>query len=137
MTPKVEYTEPDVSGSEKPLTRAQKKNMRKKQKKKEAKNEYAFEIEEVTTAMEGTQISEVETTTTTTEPEQSSEVQETDPSSTDVRRKVRTIRKKLKQIEELEKKLDMGEINPNKEQIAKLSKKEEYLQEIEALSATL
>ena len=52
----------DAASSEtvdKPLTRAQKKNVRKKQKKKEKKSaEVAFEIEEITTGFEEVSLSE-------------------------------------------------------------------------------
>ena len=45
--------------ADKPLTRAQKKNVRKKQKKKEKKSvEIAFEIEELTTGVEDLSFSE-------------------------------------------------------------------------------
>ena len=122
----------DVAGGEKPLTKAQKKNLRKKQKRKETKlNEYAFEIEEVTSAMSEAQISDATATTT-----QDTVEQEVEPvPMVDTSKKIRNIKKKLKQIEELEEKLNMGELNPNKEQLAKMSRKGEYLEEIKALSA--
>lgn len=47
--------------AEKPLTRAQKKNARKKQKKKDKKStEFAFEIEEITTGFEELTVTEKE-----------------------------------------------------------------------------
>lgn len=140
-SPKMEFPIIDVSSdSEKPLTRAQKKNIRKKQKKKDTK--YAFEIEEIITNMEDVAIetksdfipvSEV-TIETKSNSVPVSEAQESDR-SIDINKKIRTLRKKLKQIEELEEKLDGGEFKPNKEQIAKISKKKDFLEEIEALSA--
>lgn len=128
----------DLSESnEKSLTRAQKKNMRKRQKKKESKlNDYAFEIEEVIGAIEDVHISEDDSSVNVVLPESGTEVQ--DELSTDAsKKKIRTLKKKLKQIEELEEKLCLGELKPNKEQIIKLSKKEEIVEEIKALSATI
>ena len=124
------------------LTRAQKKNMKKKQKKKESKQpDYAFEIEEVIGPMEEMKVSEVDSETTVLPPPSEEpgvkEVGISECSIDEIKKKIRTLKKKLKQIEELEEKVSQGDINPNKEQINKLSKKEAFLEEIQSLTAIL
>ena len=128
----------DVS-DEKVLTRSQKKNIRKKQKKKDSKqNEYAFEIEEVICPMEEMKISEVESPKeSTTTPAEKVAYPDGQQSTEAIRKKIRTLKKKLKQIEELEEKVQVGDIIPNREQINKLSKKEEVVDEIKALGAVI
>ena len=123
---KLEFPILDLADSEKPLTRSQKKNLRKKLKKKDIKSsEYAFEIEEITTTMEEIKFSEEDSSKSPTSiderlPIGSSRVVETEHLS---KNKLRTLKKKLKQIEDLEERLTMGEVNPNREQILKISKK--------------
>ncbi len=133
---KLDFPSLDVADSSgKTLTKAQKKNLRKKQKKKETKSsEYAFEIEEITTGLEEVKFSKEgsgtcvhPTTEEVTLPEVITEHA--------AKKKLRTLKKKLKQIEELEERLTMGEVKANKEQMLKISKKSEIIQEIQALSA--
>lgn len=112
--------------------------MRKKQKKKELKqNDHAFEIEEVICPMEDLQISsKSEGCMRAPLAEKTADVLETDHSVEATKKKIRTLKKKLKQIEELEEKLHLGELNPNKEQLTKISKKEEFLREIQTLTVS-
>lgn len=132
---------PVVDVSEKSLTRAQKKNMKKKRKKKESKhNDYAFEIEEVICPMEEVKISEEnekDVASTASASKTTPDVAEKDHPVAVTKKKLRTLRKKLKQIEELEEKLRLGDISPNKEQLNKISKKDEFLEEIQTITATL
>ena len=123
--------------NDKPLTRAQRKNLRKKQKKKDSKQkDFAFEIEEVICSVEDVTISEdcnTDVSTVAILPDESLVVQETG-SMEAIAKRIRTLKKKLKQIDELEDKINLGEINPNREQIDKISKKKHVLEEIELLS---
>lgn len=139
MNSSLEFPVIDASdGGEKILTRAQKKNMRKKQKKKEGKqNEYAFEIEEVITSMDQVKVAESESDDVLEGTELSHEysnVQEIEHTIDLDKKRIRTLRKKLKQITELEDKIDSGDIRPDREQLQKLSKKEEFLEEFQKLS---
>lgn len=139
MNSNLEFPVIDASdGGEKVLTRAQKKNMRKKQKKKEGKqNEYAFEIEEVITSMDQVKVDESESDDVLEGTELShkySDVQEIEHTIDLDKKRIRTLRKKLKQITELEDKIDSGDIRPDREQLQKLSKKEEFLEEFQKLS---
>ena len=160
------------------MTRAQKKNSKKKLKRKDKKgHEDAFEIEEVTDSLEQLELAksdvskpsgkEVQATTsskgastpgdgassrtkgvekTTTlsgarvpsspkaEPTEEGGRHVEGDLSADIQRKVRNLRKKLKQIEELEAKVASGEIRqPEQGQLDKISKKTELVREIEEL----
>ena len=65
-------------------------------------------------------------------PDPSSSVHENETEMT--RKRLRTLKKKLKQIDELEEKIASGEIKPDKEQLKKISKKENFLEEVKVLS---
>ena len=115
--------------AEKSLTRSQKKNIRKKQKKKEAKPDLLFEVEEV---IGGLSTLEVSHTDVEVAVKNDSTPIETAESET-VKRKLRALKKKIKQIEDLEVKLLSGEIL-EKEQLDKISKKEFYVEELSKLT---
>lgn len=133
----------DFTVEEKPLTKAQKKNLRKKQKRKEQKaSQVAFVIEEVTSAIEQVTIESsdqtsdaaapVDTSVHVSIPQESTKHEE--EHDRDVLKKVRTLRKKLKQIEELEARIASGEIHkPDSDQLNKIAKKEAFLEELELL----
>ena len=58
----------------------------------------------------------------------------TEQQAKDVLKRVRAIRKKLKQIEELEARISSGDITkPDQDQLNKLAKKEEFLEELKEL----
>ena len=121
---------------DRPLTRAQKKNMRKKQKKKESKSsELAFEIEEVICGMEGASIDDSDVKELENDATGNSmEKCDTEISAEMTQRKLRTLKKKLKQIKELEAKISTGDLKPDKEQLKKILRKGEIQAEIEMLS---
>ena len=134
---------------EKVLTRAQKKNARKKQKKKDKKTtEFAFEIEEVTGSLEQMSLSsewqEQEASVKTKETKQPvKEAATSKPLSTaevkgtgdgEVLKRIRAVRKKLKQIEDLESRIASGDIQkPDQDQLSKIAKKEGFLEELSNL----
>lgn len=121
---------------DRPLTRAQKKNMRKKQKKKESKSsELAFEIEEVICGMEGASIDDSDVKELENDATGNSmEKCDTEISAEMTQKKLRTLKKKLKQIKELEAKISTGDLKPDKEQLKKILRKGEIQAEIEMLS---
>ena len=143
------YASSEGAIEDKPLTRAQKKNARKKQKKKEKASELLFEVEEITSAVEQASL------------EESSPVKEPSPrmnpqnipsltkgtldvasdktvavsSPGDNLKRIRALRKKLKQIEDLENRIASGEITkPDQDQLNKIAKKEEFSKELEELA---
>ena len=133
----------DEPSEEKPMSRAQKKNARKKQKKREKASELLFEVEEITSAVEKASLQDSSSSSEfpphvtaispiATKPEASSET----TSFGDNLKKIRALRKKLKQIEDLENRIASGEIlKPDKDQLNKIAKKEGFLKELEELAA--
>jgi len=117
--------------TEKALTKSQKKNMRKKQKKKEAKSDFLFEVEEVIGGFSSLEIKHIEVKETETEEMQSSPIERIE--SEMLQKRIRALKKKIKQIEDLEVKLSSGECL-EKEQLDKISKKESYLEELSKLA---
>ena len=113
---------PGVYEEEKQRSKNQKK---RKNKKKEGSDSQKCEVVEITQKMEGAKVS-VSTTAAGT-------VYTSNPDDLKMKR-VKNLRKKLRQIEELQAKLDSGEIkNPEVTQLEKLSKKEEIERELELL----
>lgn len=133
MNPHNDLTLLEASSSgDKPLTRSQKKNARKKQRVKDSKsNEVAFVVEELVCGIEGMKI----------EPERTGTADVTEDSSVHcddanaMQKRIRNLKKKLKQIEELEVRLDSGE-NLEREQHMKISKKEEFIDELLLMDST-
>ena len=135
---------------EKPMTRAQKKNVRKKQKKKEKASELLFEVEEITSAVEQVSLLEdssskelspggkpqISVSTTVVKLVATDETTVSSAPGDNLKR-IRTLRKKLKQIEDLEVRIASGNITkPDQDQLNKIAKKEEFLKELEELDVT-
>lgn len=122
----------------KPLSKSQKKHARRKQKKKETKeNEQVYEIEELIEGFEKTSIfNETEDQSVNDQPHPL--IVSPDPSSLDDReilKRVRALRKKVKQIEDLEQRIESGDISkPDKDQLNKISKKHEIVTELNSLT---
>ena len=116
------------------MSRSQKKNARKKQKKKEKASELLFQVEEIISGIEQASLSESgsadePSTATQSDPEVTVNV-----SSDGNLKRIRMLRKKIKQITELEKRIASGEItHPDADQINKVAKKESFLKELEEL----
>lgn len=117
-------TQSTAQDEAKELSKAAKKNLKRKEKKKQKTDEPVLN--------EFSQLSVVP------QPEPSGSVQPTAPNENmddDANKKrARNLRKKLKQINELQAAIDSGKITPDKEQLEKLAKRkaiEEELEEIE------
>lgn len=127
------------------MSRSQKKNARKKRNKKEKCAELLFEVEEI--------ISGVEQASLQNPCESQSLVDKQVTGSTatslgtittagetkcdDSLKRIRALRKKIKQIVELENRIASGEItNPDQDQLNKIEKKDLFIKELEELMTT-
>ena len=144
----------------KQMSKSQKKKAQKK-KEEQKEREVAFEIEEVTEEVMKVSLADEESDKpikedtkqpVTSWKKKGSSLQKNPPSigqeeisggtaSPDSEREtlkqVRALRKKLKQIAELERKVASGEIaNPEPEQLTKLARKEELTRQLEELTAS-
>ena len=133
---------------DKPMSRSQKKNARRKQKKRESEKERVveFEVEEVIAGISGVTLTDDKIAEKTQDIPQSPSFAnsthsgrgiETEAPMLDDREKlkrVRNLRKKLKQIEELERRIESGDIqHPDSDQLNKISKKKAMQDELSEL----
>lgn len=122
----------DCSKGQQALTRSQKKYLKKKEKKKTSPG-FAFEIEEdiqPTSDKKDKSQSSMPSCTKYQSSEQSNVVVQ-DGEPVDNLKRLRAIRKKLKQIAELESRISSGDIQkPDQCQRDKIAKKSEYEQEL-------
>lgn len=113
-----------------PMSKSAKKNAKRKEKKKQHQQ----------SAPEGTGPSEVSISQTLARTKLSEdsvkEAQANDKAA--IEKKIRNLKKKLKQVDDLKTKIDSGEIkNPEKEQLAKIERRQELVDEIESLELDL
>lgn len=114
-------------------SKSAKKNKKRKEKKKEQKQSEAFTIEEVTDSFEKVSMSAKSSCGLGSQPVISGEGAHTDSS-----KRLRNLRKKLNQIDELQAKVNAGEITKlEKEQEEKLARRQEVVDEIEDLVSEL
>lgn len=108
----------------KQLSKNQKK---RKSKKKDGNDSQRCEVEEVTEKMQTAKVSNAATAAGT--------VYTSNPDDLKLKR-VKNLRKKLRQIQDLQAKIDSGElVNPEATQLEKLSRREEIEKELEELEA--
>lgn len=113
-----------------PMSKSAKKNAKRKEKKKQHQQ----------SAPEGTGPSEVSISqalaSTKLSEDSVKEAQANDKAA--IEKKIRNLKKKLKQVDDLKTKIDSGEIkNPEKEQLAKIERRQELVDEIENLELDL
>lgn len=113
-----------------PMSKSAKKNAKRKEKKKQHQQ----------SAPEGTGPSEVSISQTLARTKLSEdsvkEAQANDKAA--IEKKIRNLKKKLKQVDDLKTKIDSGEIkNPEKGQLAKIERRQELVDEIENLELDL
>lgn len=113
-----------------PMSKSAKKNAKRKEKKKQHQQ----------TTPEGTGPSEVSISQTLARTKLSEdsikEAQANDKAA--IEKKIRNLKKKLKQVDDLKTKIDSGEVkNPEKEQLAKIERRQELVDEIEYLELDL
>lgn len=113
-----------------PMSKSAKKNAKRKEKKKQHQQ----------SAPEGTGPSEVSISQTLarTKLSEDSVKEALANDKAAIEKKIRNLKKKLKQVDDLKTKIDSGEIkNPEKEQLAKIERRQELVDEIENLELDL
>ena len=116
--------EAELRHSQVHTSKAAKKNAKRKGKKHQKQSDGVQNgVSEISTVFQQVTVSKITKITPATD---NSEY------NTDLYRKIKNMKKKLQQIEELERKIKSGELkNPEKEQVEKISRKQNILQEIE------
>ncbi|KAG9491532.1 hypothetical protein GDO78_000177 [Eleutherodactylus coqui] len=116
------------SETETALSKTAKRKMKRKEKKKQEKGEREA-VEEVRQDMEKINLSE------TVVQKDNANIENT---AAEKAKKLKNLRKKLRQVEELQQKIDSGEIKqPSKEQLEKLARRKALEEEIEDLELDL
>lgn len=116
------------------LSKAAKRNMKRKEKRKQqqaqGQQEENTEVETVTKELEKVAVAAED---------QNSTAASTDLSATtDKGKKIKNLRKKLRQVEELQQKVDSGELqSPSKDQLEKLGRAQALREELRQLEADL
>ncbi|CAL1533679.1 unnamed protein product [Lymnaea stagnalis] len=111
------------------VSKSAKKNAKRKEKRKQQQNtsSNASVEETITAALGNTSLSSPKPNNTVTKNSQE-----------EISKKVKSLKKKLRQIEDLEAKIKSGSLkNPEKEQLEKVGKKQEIVDEIEDLELDL
>ena len=117
------------------LSKAAKKNLKRKEKKKQQSQEHSNSSDQLANSLAKTSLKS-DQSNSVNKSEGQGEPNETDKGS--IEKKIRNLRKKLKQIEDLEAKISSGELKePQKEQLEKISKKAALLEEMKDLELEL
>ncbi|XP_062855131.1 partner of Y14 and mago [Trichomycterus rosablanca] len=114
--------ESEVAG----LSKSAKRNMKRKEKRKQqqGQQEASGEVEEVTKELEKVSVAAEESADLTT-------------ATSEKAKKIKNLRKKLRQVEDLQQKVDSGELhNPTKDQLDKLERAQAIREELRQLEAS-
>lgn len=124
----------DKEGEVAGLSKAAKRNMKRKEKRKQQQAQGQQETsEEVETLGK-----ELEKVIVTSEQNSTAAPAELSSTATEKAKKIKNLRKKLRQVEELQQKLDLGELqNPSKDQLDKLGRAQALRAEIKELEGDL
>ncbi|XP_076807880.1 partner of Y14 and mago-like [Clavelina lepadiformis] len=130
---------PSSKSNDIPISKGAKKNLKRKEqrkKKREEENESIIKKQYDDLISGGKEITELSKRMSDTKLSASSQQSSSDGSEDFVAKRIKTLRKKLRQIEELKSKIDGGMIiSPDKTQLEKVSKYEEFLLELSNLES--
>uniref|UniRef100_A0A1A7X1Z5 Within bgcn homolog n=1 Tax=Iconisemion striatum TaxID=60296 RepID=A0A1A7X1Z5_9TELE len=114
------------------LSKSAKRNMKRKEKRKQQQHQDGdAEVESVSSAVENVSISETVGSENQTS---ASPADDSSAAAAEKAKKIKNVKKKLRQVEELQQKVDSGEIKqPTKEQLEKLGRAEALHEELEEL----
>uniref|UniRef100_A0A3P9IXJ5 PYM homolog 1, exon junction complex associated factor n=1 Tax=Oryzias latipes TaxID=8090 RepID=A0A3P9IXJ5_ORYLA len=118
------------------LSKSAKRNMKRKEKRKQQQDQDGeAEVEAVSNAVENVSISERDEPSSKAEPAVPVPSLHDSPETAAERvKKIKNLKKKLRQVEELQQKVDSGEIKqPTKDQLEKLGRAEALREELEQL----
>lgn len=117
------------------LSKTAKRNMKRKEKRKQQsqqQQETAEDAKALSKELDGMKVTAEEEKRVSAEPEAA------DPMAAEKAKKMKNLRKKLRQVEELQQKVDSGELkNPSKEQLDKLGRAQALREELELLEGDL
>ncbi len=143
LPPGLNFVEDEKPKDSAGLSKSAKKNLKRKEKKKQATAEGGPSVQNVTDSMAATSISgnpKDMNASNLQNADNSNHGATSQPQSeeADLAKRLKNLKKKLRQIEGLEAKIQSGELpNPEKEQLDKVARKSEIISEIEDLELEL
>ncbi|XP_067384706.1 partner of Y14 and mago isoform X2 [Channa argus] len=135
---------PGADGEAAGLSKSAKRNMKRKEKRKQQQHQGQdgdLDVESVSDAVENVSISEISESSnkmaapvTVFSTDDSSAAAETAAAAAEMAKKIKNLKKKLRQIEDLQQKMDSGEIKqPSKDQLEKLGRAKALQDELQQL----
>lgn len=122
-----------------PMTKSQKRNLARKKGREEKRQEKTSDVEGITSALAQTKISEQgkgnKKTDSRSSPAPSASA--SSDSVDELGKKVKALQKKLRQVTQLQAKVDAGEVTPTDEQLEKLKKRTQFEKELTDLQTAL
>ena len=120
-----------------PLSKAAKKNLKRKEKKKQ--KALASDISDMSDTMLGLNVSHDKTDQSQGGMQSDGkDTSHAEPTKAELNKKLKNLKKKLRQIEDLQARIDSGELeNPDHDQLGKIERKEQILAEIEDIELEL
>uniref|UniRef100_UPI0037E8B92E partner of Y14 and mago n=1 Tax=Semicossyphus pulcher TaxID=241346 RepID=UPI0037E8B92E len=125
------------------LSKSAKRNMKRKEKRKQQQHQGQdgdadadadADVDSVSDAVENVSISEGGETSNKTAPESVSSTDDSSAAAADKAKKIKNLKKKLRQVEDLQQKVDSGEIKePTKDQLEKLGRLQALRDELQQL----
>ncbi len=138
LPPGLNFAEDEKPKDTTGLSKSAKKNLKRKEKKKQAAAEGGNSVQNVTDSMAASSISEKPKGQTADNSKAQGATSQAQSEEADLTKRLKNLKKKLRQIEGLEAKIQSGELaNPEKEQLDKVARKSEILSEIEDLELGL
>jgi len=140
-TPDIQYVPANASLKVAPMTKSAKKNAKRREKKKQQANEGDKSIIQQVNQLTVTDQSSSSMQTAAEKPSQSQPSSQLTPSAdskAEIVKRLRNLRKKLKQIDDLKARIDSGDLeHPEKEQLEKINKRQIIVDELEDLELEL
>ncbi|KAM8990277.1 partner of Y14 and mago [Guaruba guarouba] len=116
------------------LSKAAKRNLKRKEKRKQQQEKGERDTDELIQALERSTLSEPLPGCGAASPAVSPGTSPGDAPASERSRRLKNLRKKLRQVEELQQRLDAGEVpNPTREQLEKLSRRKTLEEELRGL----
>lgn len=113
------------------LSKTAKRNMKRKEKRKQQSQTQQEDVKALSEELDGVKLSEDEKRV-------NPEPEGTDPTAAEKAKKIKNLRKKLRQVEELQQKISSGELkSPSKEQLDKLGRGQALQAELQLLEGDL
>lgn len=134
LSPEAAAAPGKAEASDTGLSKAAKRNLKRKEKRKQQQEKGERDTDKLIQALERSALSDPLPSCGTASPGVSPGTSPGDAPASERSRRLKNLRKKLRQVEELQHRLDAGEVpNPTREQLEKLSRRKTLEEELRGL----